>query len=215
MTGTVGRYPGACPAAWLLAALLLLLPGCTSLPTTPSAPAAAPLDWPNRRAALQGQADFTLKGRLAVAAGDEGFSAGLRWQQRDQDALIELDGPFGVGGLRLQSRGSALQLTTSRGERLDGEAARVELERRLGFALPLEALRFWVRGVPDPARPAEERLAADAPRLAGLAQDGWSIDYTAYIEQPADGALPRRLSVVREGARLRLVIEDWSAGPGP
>jgi len=216
MTGSVGRCSGAWRGSLLLATLpLLLLPACTSLPTTPSVPSAAPLDWPSRRAELQAQADFTLKGRLAVAAGDEGFSAGLRWQQRDRDALIELDGPFGVGGLRLQARGDALQLTTSRGERLDGEAARVELERRLGFPLPLESLRYWVRGVPDPARPAEERLATDAPRLAGLSQDGWSIDYTAYLEQPAAGALPRRLSAVREGTRLRLVIEDWSDGNGP
>jgi len=190
----------------------LLLAACTSLPvSTPAAPA-TPLDWPQRRAELQGSSEFSLKGRLAVAAGEEGFSAGLRWLQRDREALIELDGPFGVGGLRLQARGDTIELTTSRGERLDGEAARAELERRLGFALPLDALRYWVRGVPDPARTAEERLAADGPRLTGLAQDGWIVDYTAYVDDPTGGPLPRRLSAVREGTRLRLVIEEWSAG---
>ncbi len=192
----------------------MLLAACASLPAP--APSTVPMsDWPQRRAALQRSPEFALKGRLAVAVGEDGFSAGLRWRQRDRDALIELDGPFGVGGLRLQTRGDTLELTTSRGERLDGEAARAELERRLGFELPLESLRYWVRGVPDPARLAEERLAAEAPRLAGLAQDGWVVDYTAYVEDAASGSLPRRLNAVRGGTRLRLLIEDWTPGATP
>ncbi|MCC6173074.1 MAG: outer membrane lipoprotein LolB [Gammaproteobacteria bacterium] len=189
----------------------LLLAGCASLPTAP--PTTSPLDWPQRRALLQDASRFDLKGRIAVAAGEEGFTAGLRWQQRDADALIELDGPLGIGGLRLHARGEALELTTARGERLDGEAARAELERRLGFELPLAALRYWVRGVPDPAGPAAEQLADAAPRLTGLEQAGWRIEYAAYVEVPsAGGELPRRLSASRESTRLRLVIERWSSG---
>jgi len=210
-TPVVRRIPAGLAAG--LGALLVA--ACASLPAPSPVASPTPLDWPQRRAQLQQRLDFTLKGRLAVAAGEEGFSAGLRWQQRDRDGLIELDGPLGVGGLRLQVRGEALELTTSRGERLDGAAARGELERRLGFTLPLESLRYWVRGVPDPGSAADERLDATAPRLAALAQNGWMVDYVAYIEDPSEGALPRRLSAVREGTRLRLVIEAWSTGGAP
>jgi len=203
------------PAGLVGGLAALLLAACASLPAPSPVAPTLPLDWPQRRAQLQQRADFTLKGRIAVAAGEEGFSAGLRWQQRDSEGLIELDGPFGVGGLRLQVRGEALQLTTSRGERLDGDAARGELERRLGFALPLESLRYWVRGVPDPSSAADERLDDAALRLAGLAQGGWIVDYAAYVEDPATGALPRRLSAVRAGTRLRLVIEAWTSGGMP
>ena len=211
MAPVVRRFP----AGGLAALGALLLAACASLPAPSPVASPAPLDWPQRRAQLQQRAEFTLKGRLAVAAGEEGFSAGLRWHQRDRDALIELDGPFGVGGLRLQVRGEALELTTSRGERLDGAAARGELERRLGFELPLESLRYWVRGVPDPSSAADERLDVAAPRLAGLAQGGWTVDYAAYLEDPMSGALPRRLSLVRQGTRLRLVIEAWTPGEAP
>jgi outer membrane lipoprotein LolB len=204
--------------AGLAVALAALgLAACASLP--PPAPTlpqdSATADWPLRRAQLQRDDSFTLKGRLAVAAGEEGFSAGLRWRQRGGEGLIELDGPFGVGGLRLQLRGEAIELTTSRGERLDGDAARGELERRLGFALPLESLRYWVRGVPDPATGAQERLDPAAPRLAGLAQDGWAVEYPVYLDDPAAGVLPRRLSAVRAGTRLRLVIETWAPWGAP
>ena len=165
---------------------------------------------------LQELSRFELKGRIAVAAGEEGFSAGLRWRQRDADALIELDGPFGVGGLRLRASGESLELTTARGERLDGEAARVELERRLGFALPVTALRYWVRGVPAPgAGAAAEQLEPGSGRLAALEQAGWKVEFPAYVEVPVAGELPRRMTASRESTRLRMVIDDWSAGGPP
>lgn len=199
-----------CRNGLLVVLLGVLLASCATRPpiVTPAAPL---LDWPQRRALLQDLSRFDLKGRIAVAAGDEGFTAGLRWQQRDTDALIELDGPFGIGGLQLRVHGEALELTTSRGERLDGAAARTELERRLGFELPLTALRYWVRGVPDPATEAAEQLAAQAPRLAGLEQSGWRIEYPTYVDVPSAGELPGRLTVSRDSTRLRLVIERWAS----
>lgn len=201
------------PGAVLAMLALALMAGCAGLPSRApagGAVAAMPLDWPQRRAQRQAESAFALKGRLAVAAGDEGFSAGLRWTQRDREALIDLDGPLGVGGLRLRAAGDTLELSGARGERLDGDAARAELERRLGFPLPLTALRYWVRGVPDPAQRADEQLAPDGTRLLAMVQDGWRVEYPDYVEDPAAGPLPRRLSIVRGDARLRLVVESWS-----
>ena len=40
------------------------------------------------------------------------------------------------------------------GQPLDGEAARAELERRLGAQLPLAELRYWMLGVPAPGASA-------------------------------------------------------------
>ncbi|MFO1426220.1 MAG: outer membrane lipoprotein LolB [Steroidobacteraceae bacterium] len=127
------------------------------------------------------------------------------WRERPDPPRWSL----GIGGLDIESGpGSTLRLTTGRGERLDGEAARSEVERRLGFALPIEALRYWLQGVPAPGGSAEERRAADAARLAGLEQQGWRVDYGDYVES-GQGPLPRRLTAVRSGARVRLVIEAW------
>jgi outer membrane lipoprotein LolB len=181
-------------------------PGRVDVPVDATADA-----WPGRRAELQSRTQFALRGRVAVAAAEDGFSAGLRWQQHASGADIRLDGPLGVGGLRIETVASELRLTTSHGERLDGVAARAELERRLGFALPIEALRFWVQGVPAPGSEASETRAPDAPRLIRLEQQGWRIDYADY-GQSDSGALPRRVAMTRAGARLRLVIETWERG---
>jgi outer membrane lipoprotein LolB len=161
--------------------------------------------WPERRAALQALRTFALAGRIAVAAGDQGFSGAMRFDQRLGEGELELDGPLGVGGLRLTWNGESLAVLTSRGEALDGEAARAELERRLGFALPLDRMRYWLLGVPAPAVPADEILAADN-RLTSLRQDDWQISYAQY--SPVSG-LPERMTVQRENARVRLVLDRW------
>ena len=190
-----------------VAVLLLVLAGCRTLP--PPAPAAptpslSGLDWSARRALLQGRESFGLSGRVAVAAGSEGFNGHLRWSQQGTTSLLDLEGPLGVGGVHVRSDGTQFDLTNAAGQRLDSDAARAELTNRLGFDLPLAHLRYWVQGVPDPALPATETQQGE--RLSGLAQDGWNITYTAY--QDPDG-LPQKLSLVRGDARVRLVIDAW------
>ncbi|MFO0512225.1 MAG: lipoprotein insertase outer membrane protein LolB, partial [Gammaproteobacteria bacterium] len=59
-----------------------------------------PSSWESRRSALQAWPGYELRGRIAVARGDDGFSGALRWVQSGSKARLELDGPLGVGGAR-------------------------------------------------------------------------------------------------------------------
>lgn len=214
----MGRWRHASRAArhvGRIASLLPVIALAACVPATrPDLPIALPASWPEQRAALQSSAGFAFEGRVAVAAGEEGFSAGLRWEQRGELAVIELNGPLGIGALRIESEGASLRVRNARGERLDGEAARQELERRLGFELPLAELRYWVLGVPAPRAAADETLAADAPRLAMLSQASWSVEYAAYRAAAGSALpaaeLPARLTLRREPARVRLLIERWT-----
>ncbi len=186
----------------------VLLVGCALRPSEDSLPP-LPADWAARRALLQQHGDFALQGRVAVVAGEQGFSAALRWSQRGAQTRLRLDGPLGLGALAIDADERGLRITNARGERLDGEAARAELERQLGFALPLESLRYWVRGLPAPFAPAEEVLEAQQPRLAQLQQQGWLVEYSEYQSAPAEHR-PRRLVATNEVARVRLLIESWT-----
>lgn len=191
-------------------AVATVLAGCAA--RAPFEPAALPAtvlaaDWPGRSEQLRAIDGFTLAGRVAVVAGDEGFSAGLRWQQRGESAAIVLEGPFGVGALAIDVEGEALRVTTGRGDRYQGEAARAALEQQLGFELPLDALRYWVRGLPF-STGAEQSLDPAAPRLLQLREQGWQIDYVEYQAVPFEYQ-PRRLVARKGNARVRLMIERW------
>jgi outer membrane lipoprotein LolB len=86
-----------------------------------------------------------------------------------------------------------------------------QLESRLGFDLPLDPLRFWLLGAPDPGSPFElSRNEQD--RAAHLAQDGWDIDYSRYMPDDGD-LLPALLVLQRQGVRVRIAVDHWSLEP--
>lgn len=193
------------PAGIVLAgiALALALAGCQTAPVAP-APAIA---WSVRRPVLQTLGRFGLDGRVAVAVGDQGFNAGLRWAQSGPVTRLALTGPLGAGGVEVTADGGSLSVITSSGKRLGNAAARAELEGKLGFEPPLTSLRYWVLGVPDPGAPASVQLDPQQ-RLASLSQGGWQIDYSAYMPVGAEW-LPRLMTLRRAGVRVRMVVDGW------
>jgi outer membrane lipoprotein LolB len=193
------------PALLAVLALAAVLCGCRTVPEPP----AAAQSWEARRAALQGRDHFQIKGRVAVAAGQEGFTASVRWAQNGTQSQLALDGPLGVGGLRVTSDGTTLILVNAHGERLDSEAARAELKTRLGFDAPLASLRFWILGVPDPSSPAVEVVDV-ARRLTSLQQSDWQIEYADYVVVKGEW-LPGRMTLRRADVRLRLIVDHWDS----
>jgi outer membrane lipoprotein LolB len=209
-----------------------VIAGCRTVPV--QTPPAASQPWDVTRAELQALDHYALKGRVAVAAGKDGFNASLRWMQQGPRSNVSLEGPLGAGGVRISADGNDLSIVTSHGDRLDSDAARAELISRLGFDPPLSSLRYWVLGVPDPAMPSKEAVDPGRQRLQSLEQQGWQIDYSGYMPTKlpatssqgapaeatgtANGAgagasawLPSRMTVQRAGVRVRLVVDGWSS----
>jgi outer membrane lipoprotein LolB len=192
------------PAGLALAiALVFVLAGCQTVPVSP----APSVSWSVRRPELQALGRFGLNGRVAVAVGNQGFNAGLRWTQSAAVTHLALTGPLGAGGVQVTADGGDLSVVTSNGKRLGSAAARTQLEEKLGFEPPLASLRYWILGVPDPSQPASLQLDSQQ-RLTQLTQDGWQIDYTAYMPVGADW-LPRLLTLRRQDVRVRMVVDGW------
>jgi len=192
----------------LWATVVVMLASCRTAPVRHEAPVSSQA-WEARKPQLQARDQFGLKGRVAVATGSDGFNARLRWTQSGKQTHMSLDGPLGAGGVQVTSDGSAVSIVTSRGERLDNDAARAELANRLGFDPPIDSLRYWVLGVPEPGHPAQESLDQQQ-RLATLEQDGWQIQYTDYMSVGGEW-LPSKLTLQRQGIRVRLVVDGWNS----
>lgn len=187
----------------IISALGWALTACRTVPVSP-APSVA---WSVRRPALQSLGRFGLNGRVAVAVGKQGFNAGLRWSQSGALTRLALTGPLGAGGVEVTADGGDLSVVTSSGKRLGSADARAELEDKLGFEPPLTSLRYWVLGVPDPGAPASVQLDSQQ-RLTRLTQEGWQVEYTAYMPVGAEW-LPRLLTLRREDVRVRMVVDGW------
>lgn len=190
------------------AAVLAFASGCATLPPAPEMG-----DWPARRAALQALPDWTLDGRIAVAAGENGFSGGFDWAQHGERADIALSGPMGGARLRIHIEGGTIAVTDDRGNFYSGEEAERFVADRIGPGekLPVAQMRYWLVGAPAPDAAHEETLGDDE-RLAGLAQSGWQVRFERYATV-GRLALPTRLEMTTQGLRLRVVVSDWRLPP--
>lgn len=208
---TAGRRVATAGIAVTVAAMALLS-GCRTIPPQPVLGPGADAPWATQRAGLEKLDRFGLTGRVAVAANGQGFSANLRYERQPERADLALDGPMGIGGVRVAIAGDDLRIETSSGKQLGGVAAREELEQRLGFALPLTELRWWLLGIPAPGD-AQIDEDAGSGEIRGFTQNGWRVS----IEARAPGlgfALPRRLTAERSdvdvaAARMKLLVEQW------
>ena len=73
--------------------------------------------------------------------------------------------------------------------------------------LPLAELRWWLLGIPAPGE-ASVNQDAGSGEIRDFTQNGWRVS----INSRAAGlgfALPQRLTAEREGARLKLLVENW------
>jgi outer membrane lipoprotein LolB len=185
--------------------LVALLAGCASLRVPQPAGSV-----PDPAVVTQ----WTAKGRIGFSAQGEGGSGSFVWRQLADRTELELRGPLGAGGVDLTTDGSQLELRDASGSALDGEAARAELERRLGGTLPLAQLRYWILGVPAPPESASgggpAQMATGA--VPGFVQDGWVVSLDRSREF-GGWRLPVRLSATTSRVRIKLVIDDWQVQP--
>jgi outer membrane lipoprotein LolB len=188
---------------WLpLLACASLLVGCKTTQVRPTAPLAR---WNERVATLAHAHAWQLDGRAAAALGQQGWQASLDWRQSDDSSELHLAGPLGIGALVLNMSPAGLALNGA----APSPAVAAQLEARLGFDLPLENLRFWLLGIPNPDVPFEvTRNASD--RAQHLSQAGWSIDYDQYRPQ-GDDELPARIVLTRADARVRIAVDRWES----
>jgi outer membrane lipoprotein LolB len=130
----------------------------------------------------------------------------LNWRQHGVATDVHLAGPLGVGALALKQTPDGLSLNGAP----PSDAVLGQLQARLGFELPLDNLRYWLLGVPDPAT-AFDLARNDQDRARQLTQAGWTVNYDSYMAVNGDW-LPSRVVLNREGVRVRIAVDHWAMG---
>ena len=161
------------------------------------------IKWEQRAGELQNAGNWQLDGRAAVALGTQGWQATLNWRQADNAAEVHLSGPFGIGALVLKQTPQGLSMNGAP----PNDAVLSQVQEKLGFALPIENLHYWLLGVPNPGSTFDlSRNEQDRAKV--LSQAGWSIAYDRYMPVAGD-LLPARLVLTAGDVRVRIVIDHW------
>jgi outer membrane lipoprotein LolB len=192
---------------WIESVLALtLLSGCATPPTlSPEAVSA----WTTRQSTLKQLTTWQADGRIGVISGQDGWHASFQWAQRDSGYRIDLIGPLGQGRVIIENEGWEVRIQTQDGQNWTAPDADDLLEQSLGVRLPVNGLRYWVRGLPEPGSTPVLQTDANG-RLTRLEQNGWVIEYPAYTPTALLNLdLPERIVARRPDLSVKLVIEQW------
>ena len=200
-----------------IAVLAIALAACASRPPrealpaiegTPAAHQAA------RESALAAMPDWSLSGRLAISNGKEGGSGRIEWRQAGPRFDVTLSAPVTRQSWRVTGGQGEARLEGLDGGPRTGPDAGGLVRDATRWDIPVESLAAWMRGE-GAGDAATLRFGADG-RLVQLAEAGWIVDFADWRSAGADGLeLPNRVEARQGEARVRLVVDAWTLGPGP
>lgn len=194
----------------LIASLLGLLSACVSVrPRVDSMVAQA--NQSQRDQSVEAQTRFHLRGRIAIKNARDGGSGRFDWRQDGDQINFELSAPLSNQTWRLEGGPGNYTLTDSKGKPQHSDDARALIYAASGWTIPMQELRFWVRG----AR-AESTDSSDAPelsfdasgRLSTLKQNGWTVSYERYSDA-SNSALPVKLRAFKDDAQVKVIVQSW------
>lgn len=150
---------------------------------------------------------WSFSGKMAVRNATEASSFNVYWQQADDEYVIELSGPLGQGAVTVSGEPGQVILTQGDEQRTSYNLNALVYDVTQ-MDLPLEHLKFWVRGLPDPAVPHSLVRNVDG-QISELRQSGWDVQITDYF-MTESGNQPRKLAFARGENSGKLVIRQWT-----
>ena len=192
---------------WLLpVAALLTLAACA--PVRVKGDAAMLRAQHAREQTLAGRNHWTIHARLAVSDGRHGGSGSLTWVQDGDRYHFLLRAPVTGRSFDLHGGPYGAVLEGLDGGPVRGPDAERLLTRVFGWPVPLPRLRWWIKGLRAPGRPARLRFGDNRlPSL--LQQDGWTVEYRDWFAD-AQPPVPRKVFASSGPDHVRVVIENWS-----
>lgn len=194
-------------ALGLAAAAVVALAGCASVKL--QGPSTS-----NAATAVTAQTSRAYHGRFAVQYVDQNGQqrnayGNFDWQEAGDTVTLQLRNPLGQTLAIVTSSPASASLELPNRQPLTADNVSTLMQNALGFALPVEGLRYWLQPSPAPTSKAKtEQDPQDPSRLKEIRQDGWTIDYLAYADAPATGIKRVNLSREEPPLDIKLVLDQ-------
>ncbi len=194
----------------LFIGLIFSLSACVTTPEKPAYPTIGSTQQQQitqlRRSRLEPVDAWNIKGRIAIQYADDGFTAGLRWRQAQDIFNISLTDPLGRVAAKLEGNDKKVTLS-AQGETYSADSPDELMQKQLGWALPLDSLYHWSKGIPDPNHPLRAVGYDNFGRPVSLLQDGWQVFFKQYPNNDVL-AQPKHVSIERPTFKAKLVISS-------
>ena len=188
--------------------LTLFLTGCSGLITTEPAPEslASNIPWTLQQQQMLALENWRLQGKIGIRTTSDSHSASLYWQQVKQHYDIELTGPLGQGGARIEGNGEGITVDLAGEEPIWAASPEHLMEQTLGWQFPVRELLYWIKGIPAPNQPFQLQLNQELPEK--ITQKDWEINYLRFTN--LNGLqVPGKLTISRNDLRITIVAKQW------
>jgi outer membrane lipoprotein LolB len=175
---------------------VLLLPACSTAPVEPEVVYSK-----IAREHLYKLERWSFEGRLALTGKNDSWSASINWGHRPDDEKIKLSGPMGQGATVIQLTGDLVIIDRGGDEVQSSTRPEEFINQQLGMFVPVNSLRYWVVGLPEPT-------SAFVETATGFTQSGWLIEYK-QMQSVDNQSMPRKIAVTNEQVKLKLIIDQW------
>jgi outer membrane lipoprotein LolB len=187
--------------------LLLVLAGLAACESVP----VKPLDnqeWQLHQKRVDAHSDWLMQGRVAIRYGDDGGQGLLHWRQQGESYDLRFYDALNRLQLHIEGGSQGVLLHARDQETHEAADAETLMQEYLGWSVPVNALHYWVRGLPVAGQPVGTSRFSDN-RLEELIQGDWHILYQRY--EQVDGVwMPDLMRIEAPDLTIKLVVEKWS-----
>lgn len=157
-----------------------------------------------KRSSLYMLDSWKFEGRLALRSASASETPNISWHHNGNNEALHLSGPLGQGAVAIRLSDGRIEIDRGDGD-VDVSDHPDELIRsRVGFPVPVAALRYWVLGLPE----AGQNYEADDD---GFRQSGWTVRYSQWM-RVGSVEMPQKINVHNADLKLKLIIDQWVLG---
>ncbi|WP_417881019.1 lipoprotein insertase outer membrane protein LolB [Vibrio sp.] len=204
------RYPVQRLTTTILATLVLILSGCSSVPPTQENYS---VDWQNQKAVLKQINTFKATGKIGYKDPEHRQSLNFILKQANSFSELKLLSVFGQTVLTIQMTPTGAMVTNSDGKVQTAQQANALIQNLTGLAIPVSQLPDWIKGLPTQADNVTFNQSNTVESLNKMI-DGrdWTLSYLNYqsvINQQQSITLPKQLLLHQSDTEIKILISKW------
>lgn len=149
---------------------------------------------------------WNVRGKIAVNSAQKGWNASFDWQQHLNFYRLTIFGPLGTYpiSLNVQREGATLTTATCTYQATDAEQL---LKKQLGWSIPVDAIYYWIRGLPAPGE-IHAVTHNHQGQVISFMQQGWQVTYETYAR--INGfELPSFIVFQNHDLRIKIIVYQW------
>jgi outer membrane lipoprotein LolB len=152
--------------------------------------------------------EWSITAKLGIRTKNNSGSLTVQWHQNGNQYTIRVSGPLGQGNGKISGNPQAILIERPNHPTIYSTDPEQLLQDTFQWALPVQHMGYWVRGLPSPLLDKAEYEHMDTGVLKRMEQSGWQLQYDRYRQTDA-WLMPGRIKAKRDDLHLTLIIRQW------